>query len=61
MRLHANLHDYMFKALPSENPALEPGDKIYVARTKRTFFGSSATVIATARGLIGGMAYLFND
>jgi polysaccharide biosynthesis/export protein len=61
MRLHANLNDYMYKALPSGNPALEPGDKIYVARTKRTFFGSSATVIATALGLIGGMAYLFND
>lgn len=61
MRLRANLKDYMYKALPSGNPSLEPGDKIYVERSRRGFFGSTAAVIGTTLGLIGGMAFLFND
>lgn len=61
MRLRANLSDYMYKALPSGNPALEPGDKIYIARQRRTFFGSTAAVVGTTLGLIGGLAFLFRD
>lgn len=60
IRLRANLKDYMYKALPSGNPALEPGDKIYVERSKSGFFSSTAGVIGTTLGLIGGLAFLFN-
>ena len=60
IRLRANLRDYMYDALPSGNPAIEPGDKIYVERTKTGFFNSTAAMIGTTLGLLGGLAYFFN-